>query len=85
MKEETGIDIDVLGLIDVIDSIRYDDGGRIQFHYSLVDYAAIWKSGELRAGDDAADCRWFDLVEAKKIIRWGQTLHMIEQSKTFLP
>ena len=85
VKEETGIDIDVLGLIDVIDSIRHDDGGRIQFHYSLVDYAALWKSGDLRAGDDAADCRWFDPVEAEKIIRWGQTLHMIEKSKTFLP
>jgi 8-oxo-dGTP diphosphatase len=85
VKEETGVYIEVLGLIDVVDSIRHNDDGRIQFHYSLVDYAAIWKSGDLQAGDDAADCRWVDPDEAKKILRWEQTLRIIEESKAFLP
>ena len=85
VKEETGINIEVMGLIDVVDSIRQDDDGRVQFHYSLIDYAAIWKSGDLRAGDDAAECRWVDLDEAESIIRWGQTLRIIKQSKALMP
>jgi 8-oxo-dGTP diphosphatase len=85
VKEETGVEIKVLGLVDVVDSIRQDDAGRIQFHYSLVDFAAIWQSGELQAGDDAADCKWVAPEEAEEIIRWSETLRIIEQSKALLP
>ncbi|HAT35377.1 MAG TPA: hypothetical protein DCS82_06655 [Rhodospirillaceae bacterium] len=85
MREETGVEIEILGLIDVVDSIRHDDDGKVQFHYSLVDYAAIWVSGELCPGDDAIDCRWADPEEAMQIIRWGQTRRIIEASRAFLP
>ncbi|HAA92234.1 MAG: phosphohydrolase [Rhodospirillaceae bacterium] len=85
VREETGVEIEILGLIDVVDSIRHDDDGKVQFHYSLVDYAAIWVSGELCPGDDAIDCRWADPEEAMQIIRWGQTRRIIEASRAFLP
>ena len=40
-KEETGLDIKVLGLLDVVDSIHHDDDGKVKQHYTLVDvYAA---------------------------------------------
>ncbi|MEQ9361916.1 MAG: NUDIX domain-containing protein, partial [Rhodospirillales bacterium] len=37
VMEETGIEAEVLGLIDVVDSMTRDDDGRLQFHYTLID------------------------------------------------
>lgn len=85
VREETGIEIEILGLVDVVDSIRHDDAGEVQFHYSLVDFAARWVSGDLRPGDDASDCRWADPDEAMRIILWEQTRRIIEASRAFLP
>ena len=35
LKEETGVDAELIGLLDVIDTVR-DEEGRIQFHYTLL-------------------------------------------------
>lgn len=56
--EETGLEIDIIGLIDVVDAITHDDAGAVQFHYTLVDLVAEWRSGEARALDDVAGVRW---------------------------
>ena len=61
VREETGLEIDILGLIDVVDSISRDPDGRVQFHYTLVDFYAEWRSGEAIAGDDCPAVCWANL------------------------
>ncbi len=39
-----------------------------QFHYILVDYSALWLSGEPVAGDDADEARFMPLDEAMALI-----------------
>lgn len=68
VREETGVDIEIVGLIDVVDSIQRDPAGRIQFHYTLVDFVAEWRSGEAVAGDDVAGIRWTRL---DALADWG--------------
>jgi ADP-ribose pyrophosphatase YjhB (NUDIX family) len=63
IREETGIEIEILGLVDVVDSINREAGGRVLFHYTLVDLFAEWRSGEAVAGDDVSDVRWVGLDE----------------------
>ncbi len=58
IREETGLEIDIIGLIDVVDAITHDAAGAVEFHYTLVDLAAEWRSGEARALDDVAGVRW---------------------------
>jgi mutator protein MutT len=58
IQEETGLEVDILGLIDVIDSISHDSDGKVLFHYTLVDLMAEWKAGEAAAADDVAAVRW---------------------------
>jgi len=58
VREETGLEIEIVGLIDVVDSIQRDESGRVQFHYTLVDFVAEWRAGEAMAGDDVAGIRW---------------------------
>ena len=95
VKEETGIDIEVLGLIDVVDAIIYDeqtpqskerpltnniDNKSISFHYTLVDCAAEWLSGTVNAGSDAAHAEWLSLSQIKKLDLWSETLRIINEA-----
>ena len=56
--EETGITIRVGDCIYVFDFFQHDEGGKIKFHFVIVDFAAEYVAGELKASDDAADARW---------------------------
>ena len=60
MLEETGLVVDVGPVVEVFDRIIRDDGGRVQFHYVLVDYLCRPIGGELRAGSDVADAVYVD-------------------------
>lgn len=78
--EETGIDIAIDGLVDVIDVVIEDDDGRLRTHYTLIDFHGHWVGGALRAGDDAADARWVRLTELDKYGLWSKTEDVIRQS-----
>ena len=53
LKEETGCNAAIVGLIDVVDAVLARRSGEDApwGHYVLVDYAARWTSGEPKAGD----------------------------------
>ncbi len=76
--EETGIEIALGPIADVVDSVTRDDDGRVLHHYTLVDFSAVWVAGEPRAGDDAQDARWFSLAELKAETLWPETLRLIK-------
>lgn len=59
LREETGLEIDVLEVAEVVDYIERDDRGRVRYHYTLVDVLALAREGEAVAGEDAAEVRWF--------------------------
>jgi len=80
VREETSVEIEVLGLIDVVDAIfpaNGDDGG---YHYTLIDFSARFVSGEARAGDDASEVAWVPLGQLPRYEMWSQTLRIVEQS-----
>ncbi len=52
LAEETGIEAGPLSLIAHVDSIHRDDAGRVQFHYTILDFAARWQGGAPVAGGD---------------------------------
>lgn len=64
-KEETGLDVEAPRLLDVIDQMDLDEGGRVKYHFVIVDFLLKIKSGEAVAGSDAEELRWvaFDEVE----------------------
>ena len=80
LKEETGGDAELIGLIDVIDTVRADEEGRIQFHYTLVDFAAIWTSGEAVADDDVSDAQWVHLSDLENKGLWSETIRVIREA-----
>lgn len=81
VREETAIAIHVLGMVDVVDSIRRDAHGRVQYHYTLVDVHAEWQAGEPKGGTDASDAAWFALEDIPALGMWAETVKIIERSR----
>ena len=77
VMEETGLMIEVGGVVDVVDSIRRDGDGKVSFHFTLVDVVAEWRAGEPVAGDDAADAQWFSMDEIDGLGLWDETARVI--------
>ncbi len=82
LMEETGLEADVIGLIDVVDGITRDEDSRVQFHYTLVDFAAEWRSGEAAAADDVAAVRWVPLADLDALGLWTETLRIIRRGQS---
>jgi len=65
VREETGLIVEVGGVVDVFDRILLDqlDGTaqRVRHHYVLLDYLCRPIGGRLEAGSDAADVRVVDV------------------------
>ena len=73
LREETGVEARITGLVDVVDGL-FPEAGR---HYVLIDYAARWVSGEPVAGDDAAEARFVALDQVAALVDWAETRRVI--------
>lgn len=81
LKEETGVEAELTGLLDVVDGVFTSrETGETTRHYVMIDYAARWTGGEPLAGDDAADARFFSREEAMAAVEWDETRRVIEQA-----
>jgi 8-oxo-dGTP diphosphatase len=58
VREETGLIVEPVSIVEVFDRISRDPEGRVQYHYVLVDYLCRVAGGELACASDAADARW---------------------------
>ncbi len=79
--EETGVRAELIGLIDVVDALAPPQDPAAP-HYVLIDFAARWISGQPRAGDDAAEARFFSPVELPEL--WHETLRIIEAARAMI-
>lgn len=80
LLEETGLEADIIGLVDVVDGINADPDGRIRFHYTLVDFAAEWRGGTAVAGDDVAVVRWVPVAAIDRYELWAETARIIRRA-----
>jgi 8-oxo-dGTP diphosphatase len=65
--EETGLVVRATELLGVFDRVVPDTDGKIVYHYVLIDFLCEHVSGELRAGADAADAKWFTPDQIAKL------------------
>jgi len=61
LAEETGLTVTPLGIAAVAERIFPDPGGRIAYHYVLVDYLCDYLEGELSPGSDITAARFVSL------------------------
>lgn len=77
LLEETGLHVGPLHLVAHVDSIHRDEAGRIRFHYTILDFAALWTAGEPRAGGDALDAAFTPLEQLEALGVWEEARRVI--------
>jgi 8-oxo-dGTP diphosphatase len=61
--EETGLVVETAEMLGVYERVIRGDEGRVRYHYVLIDFLCRLVGGDLKAGSDAADVRWFTREE----------------------
>jgi ADP-ribose pyrophosphatase YjhB (NUDIX family) len=82
VREETGLEVRVVRFGEIFERIMTDDAGRVEYHYVLIDYVCEVIGGDLKAGSDSADVRWFSPEEWKQVPVTSGTIEVIERCRT---
>lgn len=67
MLEETGLEIQVLELINVFDMIDRDESGKVRYHYVLADFLTKPIGGEETPSVEVSEMKWVTHEEAKAL------------------
>jgi len=61
--EETGLDVVVGPVVEVLDRVQRAADGRVEYHFVIVDYLCTVRAGVVTHGSDASDVRWVSVSE----------------------
>jgi len=85
LREETGVEVGPLVLAACVDALQHDEAGAVRFHYTIIDYAGHWISGEPVPGDDATEARFFAPHELPGLGLWDEAIRVIAEARRRLP
>jgi 8-oxo-dGTP diphosphatase len=75
--EETGLSAGPVHMVAHVDSISRDGAGRVQYHYTILDFAAHYEAGELAPGDDVSEAAWVNPKLFDKYDLWPEARRII--------
>ena len=75
--EETGLAAGPLHLVAHVDSIHRDADGRVQYHYTILDFAGHYEAGELTAADDVSEAAWVHPDRFDEYALWPEARRII--------
>jgi len=76
--EETGLSVEIMNRVDVVDKIVRDDDGDVRYHFIIIDFLARPLSREMRPMDDALDAAW---AAPEDFIKYELTPTLVELLK----
>ncbi len=80
LLEETGLTCGALKLIAHVDSIHRDATGQIEYHYTILDFGALYEGGEAVAGDDVSAVAWVRPDEFDAYDLWDEARRIIHKT-----
>ena len=84
-NEETGLKVKVTKLAGIIDKIMYDQKGKIEYHYVLINYFVEQIEGDLnqppQAADNALDAKFVSFEELKSYKLTESLIELLKQLK----
>ena len=80
VREETGLDIEVGPIVDILDRLRYDTDGRVKYHYVLVDFLCRPTGGTLASASDAAAAAWATFADLQHLGVAEATISVIQKA-----
>jgi 8-oxo-dGTP diphosphatase len=63
--EETGLEVELIERLGVVDKIEYDAEGEVLYHFVILQFLAVPVSGVIKPMDDALDAVWVTLEQLK--------------------
>ena len=78
-REETGLTVEPGELLGVYDRILRNPGQQVQYHYVLIDFLCRRVAGDLKAGSDAREVRWFSPQELMALNLAEDTLDVVRK------
>lgn len=80
VREETGLDVLPVSVVEIFERIMRDKEGMPEYHYVLVDYICRVRGGELKAGDDSKKAEWIKRKDLPALKLTEGTLPVIERT-----
>jgi ADP-ribose pyrophosphatase YjhB (NUDIX family) len=84
LLEETGLLAGPLVLAANVDSIHHDADGRVQYHYTILDFAGICAGGTAAPGDDVAAVQWVSVDALDTYALWSEAVRVIGLTRRLL-
>ncbi len=84
LAEETGLAVGSLTLAANVDSIHHDECGRLQYHYTILDFAARYEGGDIRCGSDVTEVAWAPLDGLDGFGLWHEAHRVIALARKIL-
>ncbi len=84
LAEETGLFCGPLILAANVDSIHHDAKGRVQYHYTILDFAGHWQGGVPVAGSDVTDALFAPLDDLGRYELWSEAHRIIDTARRLL-
>ncbi len=80
IREETGLKIKILGLLDVFEALPRAEGADFSQHIVMIDYVCEWLAGEPVAGDDAVEAEFVSVERALERLSWDKTREAVNRA-----
>jgi 8-oxo-dGTP diphosphatase len=78
-REETGLEVRPLSILEVFERILLDADGKTEYHFVVIDYVCEAIGGELRAASDATRVCWVGEAELSGYSITPGTVPVIEK------
>jgi len=78
--EETGLEIELVSVVEIFERIMRDAAGVAEYHYVLIDYLCRVTGGVLKAGDDVSQAQWVERACLPQYRITEGTLPVIEKA-----
>lgn len=80
IREETGLTIEPVKLIEVFERILRDEDSRVQYHFVVIDYLCRILAGEPRPGTDVTELRWSRFEDLHSLGITSETTNVIQKA-----
>jgi 8-oxo-dGTP diphosphatase len=80
VREETGLVIEPVGVLEIFERVMRDAEGVPEYHYVLIDYVCRILGGQLAPGDDVCQTEWVRRRDLSKLQITEGTLGVIEKA-----
>ncbi len=83
LKEETAIEADPVAVLDALDALRHDEGGKVKVHFALIAVLLEWRAGDGEPIEDASALAWVTREEVRALELFPNVEQLIEKALGF--